>query len=299
MFNEEPLSLKHRSILDPLWKSLSTHCHLLFAEYSFANNYLFREWHSYTFIDSKKPMVKGIFSNGKPYLIPTFPPEDFVEHAIPVMEELNACLFPIPNEWLKFLPHHLFSFSNSPDESDYVFAKDKMASLAGRALSSRRNLIYQLERNYEVRSEKLSSENLPLTLEILQHWHDDNQATDSENDFIPCKEAIEKFETFNFFGRIAFADEKPVAFSIGEFMNNTKALLHFAKSYKEIKGITPFLYRDFATHLPSHIEWINLEQDLGKISLRNAKQAYHPAAIVEKWHVSLVRKPLIEAHIDD
>lgn len=288
MYEERPLTLEDRYLLEPLWEELSTKHHLLFAEYSFANNYLFREWHSYTILNIEKPLVKGKFLDGTYYLIPTFSPTDFADHAFSIMKALNACLFPIPSEWLSVFPESIFQFTSNPGEADYLYTKEKMASLSGRALSSRRNLIHQLENNYDVRSEPLSSNNLSLAYQILESWQQTSSAHPEENDFQPCKEALDKFEELGFFGRLVFTNEEPSAFSVGEFMNNTKALLHFAKSRKEIKGITPFLYRDFAIHLPDHIQWINLEQDLGNPSLRQAKQAYQPDKLVEKWHVTSI-----------
>ena len=56
MSQREPLSLKHQSLLEPLFKKLN----LEISEYSFANAYLFRQVHDFeVFFD------KSIFLVGK------------------------------------------------------------------------------------------------------------------------------------------------------------------------------------------------------------------------------------------
>ena len=90
-------------------------------------------------------------------------------------------------------------------------------------------------------------------------------------------------DTLGLCGRIAYANGVPIGFTLGELLTPTTALLHFAKSLHSVKGATPYLYKDFASHLPASVQWINLEQDLGIPALRKAKEAYAPDQLLTKW----------------
>lgn len=288
MIQQEPLDLRHYSIIEPLLKSLCREYNLLFAEYSFANNYLFRHWHSYMVIPGRIPFLAGKFKNETPYLIPTLPPEQFVQHAKDLMKEHGYSLFPIPEDWLPWFPKDLFLHSSDMDDSDYIFTRNKLSTLAGRDLSSRRNLLHQLEKNYTVISKPITPADTTLLKEVLETWQINASTADDENDYQACSEGIEHFFHLKLFGHIAFGNDKPIGFTIGEILNSITAVIHFSKSDLSIKGVTPFLYSDFAKNLSAEIQWVNLEQDLGKLALRQAKHAYRPDKIETKWRVKYI-----------
>ena len=78
-----------------------------------------------------------------------------------------------------------------------------------------------------------------------------------------------------------------LGFVIGELLTPKTAVLRFAKSLRSLKGVTPFLYQDFALHLPETVQWVNLEEDMGIPSLRQGKKAYAPDQLLSKWRISI------------
>jgi hypothetical protein len=65
--------------------------------------------------------------------------------------------------------------------------------------------------------------------------------------------------------------------------------LHFAKGNRKFKGVYQYMFNQFARILPGKYQYMNFEQDLGKLALRIAKSSYHPDQILEKYR--LRRKP--------
>lgn len=279
----EPLSLEHQSLLEPAWKKLCSDYHICFSEYSFANAYLFRKKHHYALANCETPCLQGQFKDGNYFLVPSTSPREIKLKLSHCPEGKIYCFYPLLESWVPDFESMNMHVTTSPADSDYIYHVSKLATLSGRELSSRRNLLHQLQNNHKVESFPLDINNLKLAYEILEQWQSQSSLSKEETDYFSCIEALELMDKLKLFGRLALANGKPVGFSIGELLTRKTALMHFAKSLKEYKGVTPFLYQDFATHLPKEIEWINLEQDLGIPALRQAKKAYAPDKLLNKW----------------
>jgi len=275
------LSLDHLSTLRPLWKELCLKFDLRFAEYSFANNFLFRERHHYVFVDSDPPYIVGQFDDGKKYTIPTLPPSQ-------CSKQISDCLFPIPEEWLAYFEKE-YTFSCSDNDSDYLFQKEHLALLSGRQRASRRNLIHQLEEDYTLTSAIINQNEAQDVLTILEEWQLQSHKNKAETDYFPALDALNHREVLELFGCIVYANGRPAGYVLGELLTPKIALLHTAKALRQYKGMMPYLFRDFAQKLPGSVLWINLEQDLGLPSLRQAKNAYQPDQLAKKWKVSAIR----------
>lgn len=279
----EAISLEHQSIISPPWKRLCQKYDLHFSEYSFANAYLFRKKHDYQLVKCETPFVQGKFKGGNYYFIPSVPPSEIKMIHPECVEGKSYCIFPVPDNWVDEFKKMGMSLTSCRADTDYLFHISKLQTLAGRELSSRRNLLHQLERQFVINSQEITSNETHLALEILDKWQNQMRKPKEKTDYFSCKEALEHRERLELFGRIAYANGQPFGFTIGELLTPGTALLHFAKSLHEVKGATPFLYRDFALHLPQTVQWINLEQDLGIPSLRQAKEAYDPDILLTKW----------------
>lgn len=280
--DSESVDLKHQSIIAPLWKRLCLHEDLHFSEYSFANAYLFRKKHDYQFVKCETPCIRGTFKTGNYYIIPSVSPAEIKLKLPHCKMGPSYCFFPLSENWLETFTSKGMAVTACRADTDYLFHISKMQTLAGRELSSRRNLLHQLERQFDLNSKELKDDKQEA-YQLLEIWQEQSAQTQDKTDYFACKEALEHLERLELFGRIAYANGKAIGFTIGELLTPTTALLHFAKSLHEIKGATPYLYKDFATHLPKTVKWINLEQDLGIPALRQAKKAYDPDLLLTKW----------------
>lgn len=278
-----PLTLEHKSIFDKLWKPLCLEYNLQFAEYSFANVFLFRQSHNYALIEGDPPFVCGKFNNGKHYIIPSVPPEELNKSFLHLCCESGFDFFPIPDIWTEYFKGEKLTWDRA--DSDYLYTKEKLATLKGRKLSSRRNLIHQLERQYVMTSKALTKNEIDQAKSILETWQSQSELS-SDSALQAFRQELEYFNDFELFGRIAYADGMPVGYTIGEILTPSTALMQSAKALPGIHGVTPYLYRDFAMNVPESVEWINLEQDLGIPSLRQAKEAYVPDRLLTKWRLN-------------
>lgn len=285
--NAVPLSLDHCHLLKSYWQPLCLKYDLHFAEFSFMNNYLFRKHHNFFVLQGDPPLLRGQSKiDGRYYIIPPFGPENLKE-IITLAIESKYDLFPIPDEWVSFFKNLNICIKWDRKDSDYLFTKEKLSSLSGRKLSSRRNLISQFENARQIETKFLSDSTTKDAINVLNEWQSNNEVQKSETDYEACLEALTNFSKLDLCGRIVYADKQPVGFNVGELLTPTTALLQISKSLHSEKGVTPYMHRDFAKNVPETVVWINLEQDLGLPSLRKAKEAYQPDQLLTKWSLCL------------
>lgn len=254
------------------------------AEYSFANLYLFRHLHQYRLVEGSGFPLMGRLRKGPLFLMPTsLAVEDRIatrqlakKHALP--------LFPIPKEWLDvFSP--LSAATNDPDETDYLFSSQTFVTYPGRKLDKKRNLLAQFFRNASIATFPLNESTASYALTVLQDWQAQADDPPTLSDFLPCQEALTLIHTLDLTGSVVFVENKPVGFFLGEWNTPTCFSLHFCKGDVAYKGIYPFLFQKAAetAEAVSGICYINLEQDLGKPTLRRAKMAYQPSQLLYKY----------------
>lgn len=282
------IQLEDRSIFNPICKDMATEFNLQFSEYSFANIFLFRKQHNYEVSISDTPLIRGKFSDGTYYLIPTQPIDLFIKATEDLLKTENHVLYPISEGWLLNLKARGFTFTHNRDDSDYLFHKDKLKTLSGRALSSRRNLLSQLFSQHRLKTDRLDSSNAQQARILLDQWQEDVHLPKEKTDYHACVEALQNISHLELIGKIVSENEKIIAFYLGEKLTEKTAILQFAKGLHDVKGITPFLYKDFASNLSEETEWVNVEQDLGISSLRQAKRAFDPDLILTKWRARYV-----------
>jgi len=282
-----PLSIEHRPLLEPLWRTLCLTHDIVLSEYSFANNYLFRHAHHYEILlEEDFPLVRGVSRKGGAFILPTFDPNTVPEKKLRELLKILP-LYPVPNQWISAFAALPIQKKCQRYQSDYLYSIEKLRELKGRKLSSRRNLLHQLKNDHQLEIHSMQDIDVPAAKHILEAWQAQSLVSLEQNDFYPCQEALSLMAQFNLFGRICIADGVPGGFTVGEQLTPTTAILHFSKALHQFKGLTPFLYEDFASNLASETLWINLEQDLDIPSIRQAKEAYDPDSLANKWWIFL------------
>ena len=70
---------------------------------------------------------------------------------------------------------------------------------------------------------------------------------------------------------------------------HTTFSLHFAKGKRKFKGMYQYMYNHFAKILSGQYQYLNFEQDLGKLALRIAKSSYDPNQVLKKYRLHISR----------
>lgn len=281
----ETLEYAHRARLAPILRAKNSYL----SEYSFTNAYLFRNPHKYQVaVSDGCTFLHGVTYDNKTYMMPVCPLEIIPTSKLIEMGSHVDFFFPIQEEWLSFFPEDKFSYTFLEGDSDYIYLTERLATMAGRKLAKKRNLLKQYNEGYKIEDYELTLDRFEDAKYILDIWEKDIQSMENHGtDHAETLEALEKMNEFNLRGMISYADNKPSGFVLGEELNDESFALHFAKGIREYKGIYQHLYNAFSQRMLPQYKYMNFEQDLGKDTLRQAKSTYYPDEMRKKYRVAL------------
>ena len=274
--NLTELDLGDRAQLDPLFRARPDGL----SELSFAGIYCFRDSHNYRI---------GRLSDGTYVLVGA-------DKSIPFF----VCPFGLPRrEFLADLfarfqsmklvteaqaePLRLAGYvvTEDRDNFDYLYRRDDLALLPGRAFQKKRNLVHAFEKANVYQAYPLSPDRVEHALMVLEAWR--GQARD-QADYAPARDALIHANDFGLHGRLYYVEDKPVGYTLGEEgAGGTMFVVHYEKTVPDMKGLYQLINMDFVRSLPPAITLINREQDLGDAGLRQAKLTYRPHDFVKKY----------------
>lgn len=221
----------------------------------------------------------------------------------PVMAELEAYAkehgfpFTLRGVTQQHLPllHELFPgrYTAEPERPlwDYLYSAEKLATLTGKKLHGKRNHINRFEAENDWSFHALSPADFDDCFRLLDEWNSENTDGDhgdigAGDEYTAIRRAFDHYDALGMEGGILRVSGKPVAFTLGEPVCEHTFVVHFEKAYADINGAYPMVNREFVRLIrqrhPS-VQWINREDDMGLDSLRQAKESYHPDAMVEKY----------------
>ncbi len=279
----EEIDLKHQSLVSRSFRSLKTNI----SDFTFASLYLFRDPCRYRLLRNGDLLIACAMENGEPCWMPLNDPRTIEKHHLIRLMEEYGLLFPVPEEWLKIFSGPEFSVSFREGEMDYLYHIEKMATFRGGRLNRKRNHLKQFLSLYSHESERLSPERIGDAVKVLEDWQAETCLPEGKTDYGPCLEALRLLDRLRLKGIIYYVAGQPAGFLIGEKLNDATFVIHFAKGIKTYKGLYEYMFNDAARRLLSKYAYLNLEEDLGKESLRITKSSYDPDAMVKKYRISL------------
>lgn len=262
-----------------LW---SVHYHVDFAEYK--NTLIFRDMDadaSYAFPAGRDEDVRLVLT-------------ELMEAA--EQEGRAFCLYEITKENFCQLEEWFpgkFELEYDRDAADYIYEAEKLATLSGKKLHSKRNHINKFKSVFENRwsYEPLSEANQVECLKMADEWCRQNGCHDNkekQSELCVAKNSIRLYKNLDLTGGVLRLDGEIVAFTIGEEVNEDTFVVHIEKAFADVDGAYPMINQQFVQHeIYGKYTYVNREEDLGIEGLRKAKLSYKPIFLVEKGIVTL------------
>lgn len=193
-------------------------------------------------------------------------------------------------EDLKYIYGDTAHIEEDIDNFDYIYSKEKLISLSGKKLHSKKNHYNYFVKNYDYVVKDLSEPGvMEDCIELTYKWYNENYNGDTflTYEVEGIREVLNNLDELNLKGMAVYVDDRISTFTVGEIVNNNMAIVHFEKGIKDINGIYAFTNKTFVERYLNEVDYINREQDLGIEGLRKAKKSYYPIKLEEKYCVNL------------
>lgn len=214
-------------------------------------------------------------------------------------EGLKLKLKLIPESVAKELDQKKFKLIESLDHFDYLASVEKLMPHDGteRKLSSRRRLIKKYKENNTIEIKEINIWDKEIENKIRDvyiRW--EIQMQQGLQDVEHLREALNRFfmippqNNIKSFG--VFLENELIGYSINSVYDNGYAVGHFQQGdVTKFSGIYALLMHETAPFFNSYgCKFINLEQDLGIMGLRNWKTSMRPVGYLKKFEIELVEK---------
>jgi len=185
-----------------------------------------------------------------------------------------------------------FQFAPDHANNEYIYFSEKLITLKGKKLQSKRNHINRFKKdNPDWHYFTLSShEELHECCEMLDKWEDLNLHKTEESfryDYLATKTMLENFDALGLRGGYIRVNGKIVAFTIGQPLTEDTFVIHVEKAYSGINGAYTIVNQQFVENEASDYKYINREEDMGIENLRKAKESYYPDILLQERVVTL------------
>lgn len=293
MLSFKPITIEDRPLLHAFMWDAKGHG----SEYSFANLFFWGEQQICTQFDT--PLIMSRFGNWVAYLYPRTPDytpilmEDAKERGIPfrywgMTAEEGALLE-------QTFPHH-FSVNAFRDGFDYIYDIDRLCSLSGKKLQSKRNHCNRFEQDHpDYRVLPLDEELLKQCRDFTFRWYEEHahlhDPSDYDKEKIAIAKAFDHFHPMEMEGIALVCDLGLVGFSMGNRIREDMFDVNYEKALAAVNGAYPMVNREFARYLRNkypEIRYLDREDDMGIPGLRRAKESYYPDILLEKYVAEVI-----------
>ena len=181
-----------------------------------------------------------------------------------------------------------FDIRYERDYADYVYETEKLASLSGKKLHSKKNHVNKFKSLYPDWSyEPITKDNVEECFQMALRWRELNGCeADEEKHAEICVTLnfLRLFEELEMRGGALRVNGEIVAFTVGEpvGMRQDTLVVHIEKAFSDIQGAYTMINQQFAIHEGKGFQYMNREDDVGEEGLRQAKLSYKPVFLIEK-----------------
>jgi uncharacterized protein len=269
------------------------------SELTFTNLFIWQPHYGYQWsLDRDRLLVVSAHGGGPVWALPPVGPPPRVDLCRQVLGWLRdecgvadpAIERADPRLAAEVAGHPGFTVEPVRDHFDYVYRSQDLMQLAGGNYHAQRNHINRLTRSYRCRYEPLGEDHLSACLYLCARWCqvkrcDQDLSLMGEWEAIGA--ALANFHALGLQGGVILLDGRVEAFTCGERLNETTAVIHLEKANPEVRGLYALINQQFCREAWCGVPFINREQDLGEAGLRTAKLSYHPHHLVEKFRIRL------------
>ncbi|MBQ7288631.1 MAG: DUF2156 domain-containing protein [Clostridia bacterium] len=177
-----------------------------------------------------------------------------------------------------------FLFNESRDDFEYIYTREKLATLKGKKFHSKRNHISAFSKKHDWSFEAIDDTNADEVLAMSEIWvkaHYDGTNPSLLVEQESLKTLLRNRELLGIKGGLIRTEGKVVAFTIASPIGKHTYDVHMEKALTEYSTAYTVINRAFAQYL--NCTYLNREDDMGLEGLRKAKLSYQPDILLKKY----------------
>jgi len=279
-----PLSIEDKPLLDGIFARLQPRI----SEFTFASLYLFRTAHAYRLSMVEEALVLfGRGYGGGHYFLP--PLTGNVENALNRLLDEGLTLYGTDEGFVnRYLLDKRVEIVEDRDCFDYLYLRRDLAELPGNRFHKKKNRINYFVSRHQYSIDIYGERHLQGCLDLLAEWLRVRGEIESSSivfEADAAAEALHMAVPLGLEGLVALVEGEVKAFVLGERLTREISVCHFEKADPFLDGIYQLIDREFNRLLFIDCTYVNREQDLGEMNLRETKLSYHPLELVKKFLV--------------
>lgn len=177
---------------------------------------------------------------------------------------------------------------------DYIYDMQKMITLSGSALDSKRHARNRFVRDYpDYYTQNLTTKDIPACVDLLHSWYNHKNVKDTDRphaiyeyyrdpEKIACEMTIANWQNLSLKGMGLFAKDELVGFTFGEAISPTQASILIEKTHPDYYGASALIFSEFCRQYWSEYPECNVGDDGNSPNLRFTKQQYRPIRYLNK-----------------
>ncbi len=205
----------------------------------------------------------------------------------------DACFIRIPEQLKNLWESELSAVQvrECREHWDYLYDVQELIELKGRKFHSKKNLLNQFLRDHEAQFVMLDEKTVECALALQTDWflwrNTENDRTLEAENLAIVKVMHDWSRLQGLIGGGLVVDDKMIAYTIAEALDEESVVIHFEKGCPNFKGVYQAINQIFLERCCQGFRIVNREQDLGDEGLRKAKLSYNPVGFLKKYTVCL------------
>lgn len=292
MLEFKKISIEDKKIFDKYRSVDKTNC----SESSFATLFIWNEYYNLETAENGEFFFIRFNKKGKPaeYFYPIG--KGNIEKAIYELgemaksrnEKLNFGLVSKENaQKLKIMLGDAFEFVSNRNCADYIYLSEKLISLSGRKLHSKKNHYNYFVENYNYAYMPVNDrELLEKCAQKAYEWVLAKEKNKNSFEIGAMRAYFENYDELEQKGAVITVDGEIVAMTFGERINEDCALIQIELANENYRGAYQAINKLFCENEWKDCTYINREEDMGIEGLRRAKESYMPVSLAEKYFIT-------------
>jgi hypothetical protein len=287
-----PLELAHRAEVNECLRR----CPPEISEHTFTNLYVWREWRPVFLANVADALCFLEEHEGERHLLgPPIGDADPVRIAAELREAGVEHCVRLPQGTAQALREAGLTVEADRNNSDYVYWRQDLVELPGRAYHRQKNLVNRCLARFRCEYCELTAEVVDEVGDMQDRWCAEKDCGQSPTlcaEYRAIGDTLARFAQFGLLGGAVRIDGRIEAYTVGESLNPGTAVVHFEKAMRPYEGLYQVVNQWFCRHALTGFEFVNREQDLGIPGLRKAKESYHPHHMVDKYVATAPGEPV-------